>query len=226
MLVFLVLSIICTLTSLIQIKLLKKAKPNHTLNILQSFSLINANRCLFTVRDHRLSIVDGLVLMYLLWDLSRMHYGLIVASGFVGYKNIRSSFIVRVIEESKYFWLRSFMPRDSIFLLSGVIIAYDFFGRTKRPTNLKQYVKFISEKYIRFLPKIVAPMLMINLIVITASGPLWEGHGDCSNIPYWKSFLFMTNLGENPSDNVRTNTISFYSLLKIVRYAQMLLKFE
>ena len=195
-----VLSILSTLLSLLRVECSKK--KNHPLNILQSFSLVNANRCLFTVRQNRLSIVDGLVLIYLLWDLSRLNYAHIISNGFVSYKNIRSSFVVRVLEESKYFWLRTFMPRDSIFLLSGVIIAYDFFGPFKRPTNMKQYVKFIAEKYLRFLPKMVAPMLLINLMVMTGSGPLWEGQGDCSNRPYWKNFLFITNFGDIPPNNV------------------------
>jgi hypothetical protein len=196
--IFATMVILCTILSKFKFFWLKIS----FIKVASSFSINRANHYLFSYGEHRLLIADALMLCYLLWLLAAHHYSIIIISGFVGHTNIRNSFIVRVIEESKYFWLRSFMPRDSVFFLFGVIIAYNFFGQTKRPIGVKQYVKFVAENYIRFLPKMLGPLLILNMIMIIGSGPIWEPFEECSTKPFWKNFLLGTNLGTIPTDNV------------------------
>ncbi len=85
--------------------------------IMISFSIIESNKTLFSQRKHRLLIVDTLMLFYFVWIIVSQYYLAPITIGFIGYKKIFNSFIIKLISEKKYFWLRTFYPKDSIFLL-------------------------------------------------------------------------------------------------------------
>ena len=95
-----------------------KYTSNHVVKILtRSFSLQKANKKLFSPLNDRVLIVEALFVFYLLWVAIGLNYASMLGNGMVGYKNIFNSFVIRVLTDVQYFWLRTTYPRDSIGLL-------------------------------------------------------------------------------------------------------------
>lgn len=197
------------------------------IEIIESFSLIEANKRLISPLNNRLKIVDFLLFLYIQSNVSALHYEAIPGTGFVGYRSWKDTFIVDAMKDSKYFWLPLFQ-RNSIFFLryfslgkfklglifhidhvyfySGIIISFDFFGPKNRPISVWQYLKFIVEKYYRIILKMIGPMFVINILSIIGSGPNWHSGErffttSCQQ-NFWKNLIFINNLEADPRDYV------------------------
>ena len=84
---------------------------------MKSFSLMESNKRLFSPFKDRILIVDLLMLWTVFWVCVAMSYALLVRSGTLGFKGSLNSFAVNVLTQSRYFWLRTSFPRDSLYLL-------------------------------------------------------------------------------------------------------------
>ncbi|XP_054159959.1 nose resistant to fluoxetine protein 6-like [Oppia nitens] len=179
----------------------QSSTANYTVfhQLLSYFSLIEANKRLVSRFRERLAIADGLMFVYVLWITTALSYGSIVNVGFVGYKKIHNSYLINIMKDSKYFWMKSMFPRDSIFLLSGLIISYDYFGdkNEKLCLTICQYIRFAVEKWYRFTVRMVSPMLVLNILSLIGDGPNWHSGDDiwvniCRD-KWWKNLLFINN---------------------------------
>ncbi|XP_054159958.1 O-acyltransferase like protein-like [Oppia nitens] len=127
-----------------------------------------------------------------------MNYTSIIGSGFVGYRNVHNSYLLNIVNETKYFWLRTLFHKDMILVISGIYISYDFFGDKQIPLTVWQYIRFVGEKWYRLTVKMLASLLVFNLLSLIGSGPLWNtGYPtfveSCSQ-NYWANLLFISNL--------------------------------
>ena len=116
--------LICTLASILmryfisnkKSEIFRTEKAFAFIEIIESFSLIEANKRLVRPLNNRLKIVDAFLLLYIQAIISALHYEAIPGTGFVGYRAWKDTFILDAMKDSKYFWLPMFQ-RSSIFML-------------------------------------------------------------------------------------------------------------
>ncbi|XP_054158436.1 uncharacterized protein LOC128956747 [Oppia nitens] len=132
-------------------------------------------------------------------------------------------FVLNLIKDIKYFWLRIFFYRDMVVFLSGVIISYDYFGKHQSiPVTVWQYMKFVAEKWLRFMPKMFAPIIVITIMSMIGNGPGWHigrvQFVDACSQTYWHNLLFMTFLENDltKSCNQMSGVISMIFDLQIL----------
>ena len=85
--------------------------------IINSFSIMEANKRLFSPLSDRVLIADGLLMSYIFWYSLGLNYIMLLTYGTVGFSKIQNSFTVRILTDEIYFWLRTYFPRDCIVLI-------------------------------------------------------------------------------------------------------------
>src|SRR5689334_5023661 len=82
----------------------------------ESFSVISANKRLFSAQGSGLKVAECLLFVYIMCNVSVLHYEAISSGGFVGYRGWKNTFIMNAMKDSKYFTL-PMLYRSTILLL-------------------------------------------------------------------------------------------------------------
>ena len=93
------------------------------------------------------------------------------------------------------------------------MISLDFFSKNLA-FNVFDCLKYIFNKWYRFLVKIIGPIIFYNLLVMFGNGPNFnqvKSKSLCQN-NFWKDFLFINNFTKNHMDMV--NLIKYYKSLQ------------
>ena len=74
-----------------------------------------------------------------------------------------------------------------------------------RKQTFQSYIKFVVEKYFRFLPKILGPIIISVIVELIGTGPYFNDYAnknDCRG-RYWKNILFIDNFSPETRHTVR-----------------------
>lgn len=169
-------------------------KMNKCENILTLFSIIKSTKSLFATKKVDYQCIHTLTFIFLIWIHWGRYYVAPLTINLIGVKNIFSSFILQMISEKKYFWVRTPFPLGTLFIFSGIFISLDFFGK-KHKISPSGYVNFVLIKWLRFNIRCIGPILVIFILSSLGSGPIWHlGQNlyakSCENY-YWHNLLFI-----------------------------------
>ena len=76
-----------------------------------------------------------------------------------------------------------------------MILSYDFFGKKNVQIGPIGYIKFVLEKYYRFFPKMVAAVILFQILIMVGDGPNFNSLKTINTCPtsYWENLLFINN---------------------------------
>jgi len=117
---FISLSILVTISTAIELfikeKVSKDRNNNEKKNFLIAFSIIENTKNLFSTKKDKHRFIHTLFLLFIIWIYVGRYYLGPLTVNLIGFKRILNSFILKVISEKKYFWIRTPFPLGTIYL--------------------------------------------------------------------------------------------------------------
>jgi hypothetical protein len=119
---FISLSILVSMSTTIELFIKEKVpknrnndeKKSYLKNFLITFSIIKNTKNLFSTKKDNNQSIHTLTLMFIMWIYFGHYYLGPLTVNLIGFKRVLNSFILKVISDKKYFWLRTPFPFGSI----------------------------------------------------------------------------------------------------------------
>ncbi len=84
---------------------------------------------------------------------------------------------------------------------SAFIVSFDFFGRKLIKYSVINYIRYIFERWLKLSRRIIGPILVVYILSIFGSGPLWNSLKTIFINPcktnYMQCLLLFNNYFEN-----------------------------
>jgi hypothetical protein len=121
---FISLSILVTISTTIELFIKEKVsknrnnneKKNYFRNFLIAFSIIKNTKNLFSPKKDKHRSIHTLFFLFIIWIYVGRYYLGPLTVNLIGFKRVLNSFILKVISEKKYFWIRTPFPLGTIHL--------------------------------------------------------------------------------------------------------------
>ncbi len=91
-------------------------KKNCLRNFLIAFSVIKNTKNLFSPKKDKHQSIHTLFFLFIIWIYVGRYYLGPLTVNLIGFKRVLNSFIVKVISDKKYFWVRTPFPLGNILL--------------------------------------------------------------------------------------------------------------
>jgi len=94
----------------------KDEKEKYIRNFLVAFSIIKNTKNLFSPKRNKYHSIHTLFFLFIIWIyVGRYYFGPLTVN-LIGFKRVLNSFILKVISDKKYFWIRTPFPFGTIHL--------------------------------------------------------------------------------------------------------------
>jgi hypothetical protein len=94
----------------------KDEEKNYFRNFLIAFSVIKNTKNLFSPKKDKHQSIHTLFFLIIIWIyVGRYYFGPLTVN-LIGFKRVLNSFILKVVSDKKYFWIRTPFPYGTIHL--------------------------------------------------------------------------------------------------------------
>ncbi|XP_027204153.2 nose resistant to fluoxetine protein 6-like [Dermatophagoides pteronyssinus] len=181
-------------------------KKNQYNSYLLTFSALSNTRYLLGYSDmaadddeKRLCSIDTITLFFVIMEFIGRSYVLPIFYGLINIKRALNGLTDQYFTAKKFFFIRGSSFAVSTYVLaSAIILAFNICGQKSQiKPSFINYVKFVLNRYLSIIRKLIGPILLIYLMPLLGDGPIWHYFTPlyvepCQN-NLWKTLLLINN---------------------------------